>query len=275
MISSCFLMRKVISYRQKNRPHKEKKMENIRITLENETRRELEKILGQAENKGDLRGAKRIMAIFAVSEGMTPEIIALTLGVIRKTVMKWVRIFLSEGPPGLISRKSPGRKPKLAKSQKKELSEIISKGPAKAGFPGACWRSPMIRALIFDKFGVFYAVNYISQLLGNMGFSYQKARFVPSEADRTARREWLKTTWPDILRTAEEKDAMILSETRHLFPNGEHSLIHGQKKDISPLSEHPASGKHTKFSVSSNIFQDASSSWDMRAGLIPSLTRYF
>ena len=144
-------------------------MENIRITLENETRRELEKMLGQSENRGDLRGAKRIMAIFALSEGMPPGIIALTLGVIRKTVMKWLVVFLSEGPSGLISRKSPGRKPKLTKSRKKELAGIIGKGPAAAGFPGACWRSPMIQALIYEKFGVFYAVNYISQLLKNMG----------------------------------------------------------------------------------------------------------
>lgn len=76
----------------------------------------------------------------------------------------------------------------------------------------------MIRALIYEKFGVFYAVNYISQLLRNMGFSYQKARFVPSRADRAARREWLKTTWPGILRTAEEKNAMILFGDEASFP---------------------------------------------------------
>jgi transposase len=138
------------------------------------------------------------------------DTVAATLNVIEKTVIRWVETFLSNGPAGLKSQKSPGRKPKLAKSQKKEPSRIVSRGTEKAGFPGACWRSPMIRHLIHEKFGIFYAVNYIAQLLKNMGFSFRKARFAPARADRTARGEWLKTVWPGILKTAEEKNAMIL-----------------------------------------------------------------
>jgi transposase len=193
-------------------------MENIRITLENSTRRELEKMLKQAENRGDLRGAKRIMAIFGVSEGLPYEVVASTLDVIGKTVIRWVETFLLKGPGGLKSQKSPGRKPKLTKSRKKELSEIVSRGPAKAGFHGACWRSPMIQALIYERFGIFYAVNYISELLKNMGFSFQKARFVPSRRDRKKRREWLKTVWPEILKTAEEKNSLILFGDEASFP---------------------------------------------------------
>lgn len=193
-------------------------MENIRIVLQRSTRFGLEKMLKQAQNKGDLRGAKRIMAIFGAAEGLPYEVIASTLNVIEKTVIRWVKTFLLKGPGGLISLKSSGRKPKLTKSQKKELSRIISRGPAKAGFPGACWRSPMIQTLIYDRFGVFYAVNYIAQLLKDMGFSFQKARFAPSRADRTARTEWLKTVWPEILKTAEKKNALILFGDEASFP---------------------------------------------------------
>ncbi len=193
-------------------------MENIRIVLQRSTRFELEKMLKQAQNKGDLRGAKRIMAIFGVAEGLPHEVIASTLNVIGKTVTAWIETFLLKGPRGLISRESSGRKPKLTKSQKKELSRIVSGGPRKAGFPGACRRSPMIQALIYEKFGVFYAVNYISQLLKNMGFSFQKARFAPSRADRTARRERLKTVWPEISETAEKKNALILFGDEASFP---------------------------------------------------------
>jgi hypothetical protein len=49
-------------------------MENIRLTFENAARREMEKMLTEAEKKGDLRGAKRIMAIFGVSEGLPCDI---------------------------------------------------------------------------------------------------------------------------------------------------------------------------------------------------------
>lgn len=109
-------------------------MENIRITLKNETRRELEKMLGQAENKGDLRGAKRIMAIFAFSEEVPCDVIALTLGVIRKTVMKWFGVFLAEGPPGLSSRKSPGRRSKTDKVPKKRTERDYQQGTCKSRF---------------------------------------------------------------------------------------------------------------------------------------------
>jgi hypothetical protein len=47
----------------------------------------------------------------------------------------------------------------------------------------------MIQDLIYERFGVFYSVNYISQLLKNMGFSYQKAKFVSDHLDEEARKK--------------------------------------------------------------------------------------
>ena len=41
----------------------------------------------------------------------------------------------------------------------------------------------MIQQLIYDRFGVFYNVFYIAQLLKNLGFSYQKAAFVSDHLD--------------------------------------------------------------------------------------------
>ena len=193
-------------------------MRNIRLTLENKTRRQLGKMLEDAENKGDLREAKRIMAILALAGGAPVEAVISACDVIEKTVMRWVENFLLNGPGGLKSRKPPGRKPRMTKSQKRELEKIITAGPAKAGFPGACRRSPMIQALIHERFGIFYAVNYISQLLKNMGFSYQKAKFVASRRDSRKRREWLEKVWPEIMSVAERHNAMILFGDEASFP---------------------------------------------------------
>ena len=106
----------------------------------------------------------------------------------------------------------------MTKTQRKELDKLITEGPAKAGFPGACWRSPMIQTLIFDRFGVHYSVHYISQLLKNMGFSYQKAKFVADHIDTDKRQVWLQETWPEILALAEEKNAYILFGDEASFP---------------------------------------------------------
>jgi len=76
----------------------------------------------------------------------------------------------------------------------------------------------MIQHLIYEQFGVLYAVHYLSQLLKNMGFSYQKARFVSDHKDPEKRREWLAQTWPAVMKRAKEKAASILLGDEASFP---------------------------------------------------------
>lgn len=193
-------------------------MLNFRITIEKQTRKKLEELLQYYENIGDLPGAKRIMAILAVVDGNTYSKITSILKVCEESIRLWVKAFLLKGSDGLRSKKIPGRPPKLIKSQKEELEKIIIEGPAAAGFPGACWRTPMIQCFIYERFKVFYAVNYISQLLKDMGFSYQKAKFVSDHKDPDKRKEWLKETWSEILKSAEEKNAHLLFGDEASFP---------------------------------------------------------
>ena len=151
-----------------------------------------------------------------------------------------------KGPAGLTFLKSPGRKPKLAKSQKKELAAIIEKEPAKAGFPGARWRSPMTQALIYEKFRILFAVNYISQLLKSMGFSFQKAAFTLDRRDAPKREDWLRKKWPAILSEAEKKNALILFGDEASFPQwGTLSYIWA-RKGRQPVAKTPGVRKAYK-----------------------------
>ena len=154
-------------------------MENIRFVFGKSARRRLGKMPEDAEKKGGLRGAERITEVSGVSEGLPYEVIASALNTEKKTVIRRVGTLLLKGPAGLESRKSPGRKAKLTKSQKKDLSAPVSRGPAEAGFPGNCRRSPMIQALIYKKSGVFYAVNHISGLPETWGFHIRKPVLCP------------------------------------------------------------------------------------------------
>ena len=79
----------------------------------------------------------------------------------------------------------------------------------------------MIQELIHQKFGVFYSVKYISQLLKNLGFSYQKARFAvggKNPENQCRREEWLNQKWPEILKQAKQKDAYLLFGDEVSFP---------------------------------------------------------
>ena len=78
----------------------------------------------------------------------------------------------------------------MTKAHKRAVDAMIRAGPA-AGYPGACGRPPMMHQLMDERFGVWYAVHDLSQLLKNRGFSYQKARVVSDHKDPPTRQEWL------------------------------------------------------------------------------------
>ena len=158
---------------------------DIRIIITNQTIKMLEKIMKQARQIGDFRTVKRIMAVISVIGGHTYATVASILKVSEEAVRIWMKKFLLKGPAGLRGRKPGGRKPKLTKKQRRELKDIISEGPGKAGFSGACWRSPMIQDFIQDRYGVFYSVNYISQLLKNMGFYISSSNLRNKSNDST------------------------------------------------------------------------------------------
>ncbi|MFM8453487.1 MAG: IS630 family transposase [Gammaproteobacteria bacterium] len=180
--------------------------------------KKLTQSLKTAEQLGDFSAVKRHMAILGYSNTASFQQIAIMLQVSVQAIRDWVKGYLSDGLKRLKGAKSPGRPSKLTKAQKKELTQLITKGPSACGFPGACWRTPMIQHLIKEKFGVFYSVIYLSGLLKSMGFSFQKAAFVASKRDKEKRAEWLQTTWPEILKLAQNKNASILFGDEASFP---------------------------------------------------------
>jgi transposase len=193
-------------------------MLDFRLTLYSSQKKALINKLRSAEQLGNIRLVKRIIAVLSFAEGNSKEQIATMLRVSVESVRLWLRAFLLQGVRAIEIKKSPGRPPKLTNMQKKELAEIIDKGPAEAGFLSNCWRSPMIQHLIYKKYSVFYSVYYISQLLKDMGFSFQKARFVSDHLDEEARKQWLSETWPQILALADKKKAFILFGDEASFP---------------------------------------------------------
>jgi len=193
-------------------------MLNFRIVLSGGQRKALVKRLAAAEKRGDVAMVKRLLAMEAISADTSPWDVARTLQVSAEAIRLWIKQFLLGGVPALQSKKSPGRPSKLTKAQKRKLGKWIKAGPAAVGYPGNCWRSPMIQHLIQEKFKVVYSVHYISELLKNMGFSYQKARFVSGHLDTQAREQWLTTTWPEILALAKRNNAYVLFGDEASFP---------------------------------------------------------
>lgn len=193
-------------------------MLNFHLKLTKAHEKLLNDKLRKAQAMGNIPEAKRLMAILALGNQEDVRATASILRVTVEAIHGWVKKFLLHGIHGLRSRKPTGRPSQLTKSQKKELTELIEGGPEKAGFIGNCWRSPMIQELIKEKFHVTYSVHYISELLRNMGFTYQKAKFVSDHLNEEKRAQWLAKTWPEALAVAEEKNAYLLFGDEVSFP---------------------------------------------------------
>jgi hypothetical protein len=75
----------------------------------------------------------------------------------------------------------------------------------------------LIRVLIWREFGVLYNRQYVCILLHNLGFSFQKARFVSEHLSAATRLAWLEQKWPTIVRAATRRHGLILFEDEASF----------------------------------------------------------
>lgn len=179
---------------------------------------ELSKRFELARKAGKIAIMRRIQALLALSKGIPTLQIASTLCCSVKSIYNWVKDFILNGMGSLRRRKSDGRPSRLKPTEKKKLAEMIDAGPNACDYPGACWRSPMIQDLIYREFGKLYSVKYIAELLKNMNFSFQKAKFVSDHLDEKKRQDWLDQTWPEIIKLSKKKKARIMFGDEVSFP---------------------------------------------------------
>ncbi len=171
-------------------------MTQVRIRISIELSKQLTATLRQAYQAGDLRLVRRVSALLAVGRGETVASSAEMLGVSRASVYAWLKTLLVEGVAGLRVQWRGGRPSKLTRTQKRRLVEVVKAGPQAAGFPTGCWNTCLIQEVIQREFGVAYNVHYLAALLKNLGFSFQKARFVSDHLDEARRLAWLTQIWP-------------------------------------------------------------------------------
>jgi len=185
-------------------------MASIRVDISNATRKDLQALLARAYRCGDHRLVRRVTAVLSLALSKDVYLTMELVDAARSSVYVWLCRVLTQGVDSLKLRKSPGRPPRLTKTQKQRLVAALEAGPEAAGFVTACWTALLVQQWIEREFGVLYNRHYVCELLHNLGFSYQKAAFVSEHLNPDARQQWLEETWPAVLRTARAKDAWIL-----------------------------------------------------------------
>jgi transposase len=203
-------------------------------------------LLQRAYERGDIRGVKQISAILRIHERQLAKAVAELFGVTVQTVYNWIKAFLLEGCASFQLRHSPGGKLKLSKAQKRELKQCLLLSPTEHGYDCVCWTSLVVQDFIYNRWGVFYHRGYICQLLGNLGFSWQKARFVSDHLDPAKGKEW-KDNWHNIVTQAQQKGALLLFGDEASFPQWGTLSYTWALKGCQPVV--PTSGKRKAYKV--------------------------
>jgi transposase len=190
----------------------------IRIQVSTATVQALHRRLQQAYQHDDVRVVRRTTVLLdLLVHHMPVEVLCEQWGLSPACIYGWRQAFLLRGMDSLVYRHGGGRRPKLTAKQKKRLVELIEAGPLVVGCETACWTSVLIRVLIWREFGVLYNCQYVCTLLHNLGFSFQKARFVSDHLDTAKRLAWLVEQWPAIFRAAKRCHGLILFEDEASF----------------------------------------------------------
>ena len=211
------------------------------------TRKQLYRRLQQAYASGSLKLVKRIHALLALAQGQSVSDVAEMLSLGEQTVRDYRNQYLCKGLASLVYQAPPGRPSKLTKTQRQQLAAWIKASPQEAGYTSGCWNTPMIQDLIQRHFGVAYHPHYIATLLKNMGFSYQKARFVSDHLNEAKRLAWRHTRWPQILRQAKQRKALLLFGDEASFAQWGSLSYTWAPKGQQP--EVPTSGKRKAYKV--------------------------
>jgi len=190
----------------------------MRIRLSKKTVKVLRKCLQRPWRDGDVRVVRRIAGLWCLAQAQSIEEAPAFCSVCTDTIRNWLKAFLLYGTDSLVYKRSPGPKPRLTKTQREELKNLILAGPISAAYPTGCWTPVLIQDLIYQRFGVLYNRHYVCSLLRNLGFSFQKAKFVSDHLDNERREVWMEDKWPKIRQEAIRKGALLLFVDEASFP---------------------------------------------------------
>jgi len=153
----------------------------------------------------------RLRAVAAVRDGHHPEDVALSLGLHRKSVYRWLAAERDGGREALIAKRAPGRAPLLSAQQRARVRAIvIGKDPRQDyQFDFGLWTRDLVRQVIRKEFGVKMHITTVGRLLRRLGLSPQRPLWRSWKASPEAQEAWKSTIYPAIAAEAKAKGAVV------------------------------------------------------------------
>jgi transposase len=220
----------------------------LRIQLSHATVKALQSRLQRAYQCDDVRLVRRTTVLIDLLVHHVPvAVLSERWGLSPACIYGWQQALLLRGMDSLVSRHGGGRRPQLTPRQKQRLGELSEAGPQVVGLETACWHAVCLRVLIWREFGVLSNRHDVWTLLHNLGFSFQKARFVSDHLDAAKRLAWLGQKWPTIVRAAKRRQGLILLEDEASFAQWGSLSYTWARRGRQP--EVPPSGKRKGYKV--------------------------
>jgi transposase len=141
---------------------------------------------------------RRRRAIQLLNEGMSPSEVARAVKSSTSSVWRWRDAYRAKGWRGLRPRPIPGRPSKLSSSQKEKLIEVLTRGPAAAGYRTELWTLERVAQVIQRRFGVDYDPSAVWHILRKLGWSSQKPERQARERNEEEVQRWREVDWPRI-----------------------------------------------------------------------------
>jgi transposase len=185
-------------------------MGDIRLSLTASTLKKVNALSIEFEEKRNLGGSLRIVAIKARAAGDSIEKIADLVRTTGETVRNWISDFLQQGVKSFTPKISQGRPRSLTPREEKIIIKTLENPPSLVGFCGGSWNAKKVRQFILDKFKKKFSKKYIPELLKKLGLTFKKARVQVRGKNEVLREQWIELVWPRIVETAELQDGHIL-----------------------------------------------------------------
>lgn len=141
---------------------------------------------------------RRRRAVRAVKDGDKVADVARIFGVSERAVQGWLAAERKRGEAGLAAVPHKGPKPRLNKTQERQVVSWLKKPPSEFGFPTELWTAPRVAHLIKERFGVEFHPRYVNEWLTNRGITPQKPAERPRERNARKIAAWRSRTWPSL-----------------------------------------------------------------------------